>query len=172
VKKIVTLLWQSSIFFFFLSLLWMGTITYVSSQRRSELKVTKQIYFFPHKVAYWWSGTNQPTGFWGKVCRIQYANILDKPLHMLEFALLMFLLWRAFYNLNMMPLQNRAVWFAGLIAFVFACADEFHQSFVPGREFRFVDLAANAMGILLIGLILEIKYHSKRVMYYTGEEDT
>jgi len=171
-KRIVSVFWNSSLCFVLLSILWMGAITYVSSQRRSELTVTKNIYVLPHKIAYWWTGTNAPGGFWGKVTQIQYANKLDKPLHMLEYAVLMFLLWRAFFCLKALPVQSRAVWFAGLIAFVFACLDEFHQSFVPGREFRYVDLIANAAGIILVGIVLEIIYHSKKTMYYTGEEES
>ena len=170
-KHYLSSFWNSSLFFIILSILWMGTITYVSSQRRSELTVTKNIYNFPHKVAYWWSGTNAPSGVWQKVVQVQYGNILDKPLHMMEYALLMFLLWRSIFCLKSMPVQSRAVWLAGLFALVFASLDEFHQSFVPGREFRFVDLVANMVGILLVGIVLEYIFHRKQMQYYTGEDE-
>lgn len=37
----------------------------------------------------------------------------------------------------------------GLIGFLFACSDEWHQTFVPGRMASLADLGADTLGLLL-----------------------
>ncbi len=168
--NIVKRLWNSSLFFLVLACLCMGCITYLSSRKRSELTITRTIYNLPRQVAVWASDTDHPAGIWDRIYHINYANILDKPLHFLEFAVLTFLWWRCFFCVKSVPIQMRAVWFAILITFFFGCLDEFHQFFVPGREFRLVDLAANTFGILFCGAVIEFKLRRNRRMYYTGDE--
>jgi VanZ family protein len=67
--------------------------------------------------------------------------ILRKCAHVTEYAILTFLLRRAL----------AAPWAAGA-AFLYACSDEFHQSFVLGREGRPRDVAIDSIGIV-IGLL-------------------
>ena len=67
--------------------------------------------------------------------------ILRKCAHVTEYAILTFLLRRAL----------AAPWAAGA-AFLYACPDEYHQSFVVGREGRPRDVAIDTIGIV-IGLL-------------------
>jgi VanZ family protein len=67
--------------------------------------------------------------------------ILRKCAHVTEYAILAFLLRRAV-----------ATPWAAAAAFLYACSDEFHQSFVVGREGRPRDVAIDSIGIV-IGLV-------------------
>lgn len=60
----------------------------------------------------------------------------DKLAHTLEYALLGFLLSRAFSNPGA----------AFVIASLYGVSDEFHQSFVPGREASIGDWLADSLG--------------------------
>jgi VanZ family protein len=67
--------------------------------------------------------------------------ILRKCAHVTEYAILAFLLRRAV-----------ATPWAAAAAFLYACSDEYHQSFVVGREGRPRDVAIDSIGIV-IGLL-------------------
>jgi VanZ family protein len=54
-------------------------------------------------------------------------KILKKGGHMVGYALLALLYWRAF------EWKEERRWIAWLLAVLYAVTDEFHQSFVPGR---------------------------------------
>ncbi len=155
--------WHSSSFFCLLSVVWMCIIFHMSSQTSSEFNVTGRLYHFPHAMAKWASQTNAPSGFWGWVDDCDFSHVLDKPLHAFVYALLFFLWWRALYCSPPGPLQSRAVWIAILISFIFGCLDEYHQSFVAGRGFRFTDLAANGVGIAVCALWLGKRYRPRAV---------
>jgi len=74
-----------------------------------------------------------------------WDTVLRKGAHMLEFGLLWVLWWRAFA-------YGRPGW-AAAIAIVYAVSDEVHQSFVDGRVGSPVDVAIDAIGVLLAVLI-------------------
>ena len=141
---------RSPVLYAVLALLWMGGIFYTSSLGSRELKVARSIYVAPHRAAHWASGTNVPAGIWGRVDRQDYTNILDKPPHALAYAVLTLLWWRSFSLTRRKGIGNRAVLLAALIAFIFGCSDEYHQSFSPGRQMRLDDLAANCVGIAAV----------------------
>ena len=67
--------------------------------------------------------------------------ILRKCAHVTEYAILTFLLRRAV-----------ATPWAAAAALLYACSDEYHQSFVVGREGRPRDVAIDSIGIV-IGLL-------------------
>ena len=67
--------------------------------------------------------------------------ILRKCAHVTEYAILAFLLRRAV-----------ATPWAAAAAFLYACSDEYHHSFVVGREGRPRDVAIDSIGIV-IGLV-------------------
>jgi VanZ family protein len=73
---------------------------------------------------------------------------LDKAGHCLEFGLMGFLLAFGFFNaFSTKPLAKFAFTFgAGLIL---AVLDEFHQSYVPFRTSDFMDILADAAGLVL-----------------------
>lgn len=72
---------------------------------------------------------------------------MDKALHLVEYALLGFLLGRA-----LRP-DGAVRWLASVlpaaIALVFGLSDEVHQIAVPERDFSLWDLAADGLGSLL-----------------------
>src|SRR5215208_1872873 len=55
-------------------------------------------------------------------------SIVKKGGHMIGYALLALLYWRAF------DLKKEKLWIAWLLAVLYAVTDEFHQSFTPGRH--------------------------------------
>ncbi len=52
---------------------------------------------------------------------------------------------------------KKALWLSLLAAFLYACSDEFHQSFVPGRGPAFRDVMIDTSGALLGLLIICFK---------------
>jgi len=72
---------------------------------------------------------------------------LAKSAHILEYAILTFLLIRVFreYQLS----QRKVLILAIILAIGYALADEYHQSFILGRESSFRDVGIDSLGILL-----------------------
>ena len=81
--------------------------------------------------------------------------ILRKIVHVLEYAILAFLLIRAISTQD----WKKAIIFSAIIAFLYALSDEYHQSFVFGREGSLWDVGVDSIGIILI-LIL---WYNKKV---------
>jgi VanZ family protein len=67
--------------------------------------------------------------------------LLKKVAHLLEYAVLAVLLHRGVGNEG----GCRALLIGGL----YAASDEFHQSFVPGRNAELLDLAFDILGVVL-----------------------
>ena len=65
--------------------------------------------------------------------------------HVGEFAVLTFLLWRAF-RAHGWATASVLLW-SGALALGFAASDEFHQSFIPGREGAIRDVLIDAIGV-------------------------
>jgi VanZ family protein len=85
--------------------------------------------------------------------------VIRKSAHLLEFALLTFLVWTVLAHL-----QRREEWFKRISAYhnslsfilplLYAISDEAHQYFVPSRKARIGDIIIDTLGILLaLGLI-------------------
>jgi VanZ family protein len=70
--------------------------------------------------------------------------ILRKLAHVAEYGILTALLWRA---LRTHLVTTHAVQIAALVAALYAVSDEWHQTFVPGREGSLRDVAVDALGI-------------------------
>jgi VanZ family protein len=77
--------------------------------------------------------------------------ILRKIVHMLEYALLTFLWWRA---LRTRLSATTAAALAFALAVGYAATDEFHQSFVEGRHGTPVDVGIDAVGAGAAALVL------------------
>ncbi|MBI5180712.1 MAG: VanZ family protein [Nitrospirae bacterium] len=81
----------------------------------------------------------------------------DKIIHLLEYAVLCFLISKTLFS----TLKESVRRYTGLIAIVisllYAISDEFHQSFVPGRSAEVYDVFADGMGAVLSQIILYIK---------------
>jgi len=73
--------------------------------------------------------------------------ILRKIAHILEYAILTFLLVRALEIKN-----KKNIIIAIIIALLYAISDEYHQTFVFGRKGRLGDVGIDGFGILLAAL--------------------
>jgi VanZ family protein len=74
-----------------------------------------------------------------------------KLVHAGEYALLCFLWWRALRGA--LP-ERRAALVAMVIAFAYACTDEFHQTFIHGRHGTPVDVAIDMVGAVSVTIAL------------------
>ena len=75
-----------------------------------------------------------------------YDHPRRKLAHVLEYAGLSLLLYRAFRLHVCRP--SRAWLLAGLVAALYAVSDEWHQTFVPGRERTARDVALDGIGVM------------------------
>jgi len=83
--------------------------------------------------------------------------IVRKCAHLAEYAFCARLLWRAkiqYTSRDTRPWDPRAARWALLAIFLYACTDEIHQLFVPGRGAAFhdvlLDTLGGAFGLLLL----------------------
>ena len=78
---------------------------------------------------------------------------LDKFVHIVEYGPYGYLLARAFHCLLNEVLGQKLILLVIISTFVYGLSDEFHQSFVVGRESSLMDVAADTIGGTL-GLVL------------------
>ena len=74
---------------------------------------------------------------------------IDKIFHLVEFAVLGYLLVRAFLHSNNPGLQKYALLLAIVITILFGLTDELHQFFVPLRQGDFFDLISDSLGAVI-----------------------
>ncbi len=72
---------------------------------------------------------------------------LKKFAHITEYAVLTFLLYRAFLNSGFN--KEESGFYSVLISILYAFSDEYHQSFTPGRESTLRDVIFDALGSVL-----------------------
>ena len=77
--------------------------------------------------------------------------ILRKLAHMIEYGLLLFLLWRP---LREVAAEPRALAAAFAVSLLYAASDEWHQSFVDGRHGTPVDVGIDAVGMTVAALLI------------------
>lgn len=81
--------------------------------------------------------------------RIPYVGVWDQVVkkggHLLSYAILTILWLRPLGR--RLPCRRAAV-LAGGVAFLYAITDEFHQTFVPGRNGNCIDVMIDGAGIL------------------------
>ena len=109
---------------------------------------------------FWGSSRSTLPGPWGS--REPWSNALGMATHMAEYAILAALTHRALRQTS--AAARRALSFPSHFSFLipmlfpllFALSDEWHQSFVPGRQCTLADLALDAagaaLGLLLVGV--------------------
>jgi VanZ family protein len=85
--------------------------------------------------------------------------------HAGEYALLTALWTWAFAPILRWPVPPAV---AAAISFAYALSDEFHQSFVPGREASGFDLVVDAVGIVLALVFLAPRLRPRAVRSRTG----
>lgn len=75
--------------------------------------------------------------------------VLRKGAHIVVYAILTLLLFRALHNGHGVQTKTALVW-AAILALLYAFSDEFHQHFVPGRHGRIRDITVDAIGIAMV----------------------
>jgi VanZ family protein len=87
-----------------------------------------------------------------------FGNLADFIVRKCAHFTVYFVLYLLLYNaLRERFTFKRALLFSLLAAFLYACSDEFHQSFVPGRGPAFKDVMIDTSGSMLGLLIIYIK---------------
>lgn len=124
---------------------------------RRKLRLVFGVAAILFMMGIWWGSSQLPHTASGKPAwwsqMIDRIPFRDKGAHLTEYTLLGFLLggirWR------------RSKWSAVLVGWTYAAIDEWHQSWVPGRESSAADWLADAAGILLgclLVILLEVLY--------------
>lgn len=72
--------------------------------------------------------------------------IVKKTAHLTEFAILAILLYRALLSEKVK--KEKIIFWTLAFSIIYAFSDEFHQSFIPGREPRLRDVAIDGFGSL------------------------
>lgn len=72
---------------------------------------------------------------------------IRKAAHSTEYACLSLLVFFPFYIYK--KIQTKSYLFVILFCFFYACTDELHQLFVPGRACRFLDICIDTFGAIL-----------------------
>jgi len=143
-----------------LVLMWMAFIFFLSSQPAQDSdklsrSVARNILVIGEKTGILEHGTSEKT---------ELVNALNKKLrniaHASVYTVLSMLFLNAVHGTRIKGLKSYL--FAFLFCVFYACTDEFHQSFVPGRSAQFFDLvldctgAAAGIGICGIKRIVEL----------------
>lgn len=81
----------------------------------------------------------------------------DKVYHMVEYAILSFLLYQALNSSFENKHRGKIVLLAILLTILYGISDEFHQSFVPTRSSDIYDVVANASGSIIMQGLIYIK---------------
>ncbi|OGK52643.1 hypothetical protein A3D00_01510 [Candidatus Woesebacteria bacterium RIFCSPHIGHO2_02_FULL_38_9] len=97
---------------------------------------------------------------------VQVANsyvlnfIFFKFLHLTEYAILYFLVFRAFFYFSQKNLSlKQMMLLAIIITLLYAVSDEIHQLFVPTREGKIRDVLIDSLGILLSFVYTKKYFH-------------
>jgi len=89
------------------------------------------------------------------------AELLGQLMHLLEYAVLAFLLVRALHRTLATSQKTNSLTI--IIAMIFAFSDEVHQLYVPGRAFQVIDLFIDFLGILFgVFLYTRLKIEPRR----------
>ena len=77
------------------------------------------------------------------------GSFSDKHVHGLVYAGLALMIVRAWAGGAWSAVTYARAWRAGLLAVAYGATDEWHQSFVPGRDASLADLGADTLGAAL-----------------------
>ncbi|MCX6732219.1 MAG: VanZ family protein [Candidatus Roizmanbacteria bacterium] len=112
-------------YYWFPPVAWMGIIFYMSSQR--SISLTSHV----------------TTDF-----------VTFKTLHMIEYAFLFFLFYRAFQSSKYIK-DNISVLCAFFMTMFYSLTDEFHQLYIATRQGRLRDVLFDVVGILIMYVIIK-----------------
>ncbi len=81
---------------------------------------------------------------------IWWDFVMKKTAHIVEYGILYFLIFRAMSRGVKRQASSVKHWlFPFIFAFLYAISDELHQSFVPGRTARMMDVGFDTVGMFL-----------------------
>lgn len=83
--------------------------------------------------------------------------IVRKGAHFTEYLILYLLA----YNVNKFYFKRKAKLYSIIVVFLYACSDEIHQFFIPGREMHIRDVIIDTAGGLFGYLVVSIKSRTK-----------
>ena len=89
----------------------------------------------------------------------QYVTIVRKSAHFIIYLVLGLLLIS--YIKEYKIVNWKSMFFAFVIAFLYACSDEVHQLFVPGRSGNIIDVGIDSLGAYL-GITIYYLYYKWR----------
>lgn len=136
-----------------LLLVWMGFIFYMSHKTGDES--TKQSGFVIYIFNFIGIDLNS---YFGELATL----IIRKGAHFTEY----FILGILSYNVLKEYVDNkRAILYSIGIVFLYACSDEYHQSFIPGRAAAFTDVLIDTSGGICGSIIIYINNLMKRKRY-------
>lgn len=81
-------------------------------------------------------------------------TIVRKIAHVSEYAILTLLIFKSLQSYKKIPIYTYTL----LLAVSYACTDEIHQSFIPGRTALFTDVLIDSIGIILMLVFLRWFY--------------
>lgn len=85
--------------------------------------------------------------------------MIRKTAHMNEYAILLLFIYYGLYKTITYKYQ---LLISLLITFIYACSDEFHQLFIPGRSGQFMDVLIDTSGALIMLLIIYLWQKRKK----------
>lgn len=88
-----------------------------------------------------------------------FSGLIRKAAHVTEYIVLCASLNIAFY---VSADRNYKTWLSLLIVFLYACTDEIHQLFVPGRSGQFTDVLIDCSGAAVLSLIIFVFVKKKK----------
>ena len=90
--------------------------------------------------------------------------VVRKGAHMFLFCVLGILFFGSVYNGDNIL---KSVFIALLLAFLYACSDEYHQTFVVGRSGQFddvlIDFIGAFIGVFIVSLIVKLNIFKKKI---------
>ncbi|MEZ4662935.1 MAG: VanZ family protein [Caldilineaceae bacterium] len=119
--------------YWLLSALWMGVIFVLSHQPKAELAPAQPSAFLSNLAVDW-------NLFWQIFFQIDWDTVAGKGAHVVVYGVLAFLLWQT-------QTQPR---FVLCVAILYACSDELHQIFIPGRTPKLTDVLFDSAGVLMM----------------------
>jgi VanZ family protein len=79
---------------------------------------------------------------------VSFINRWDKGAHFIEYYLFGFLIRRWLVNSGSLFMRNRSPYFTLLIGICYGLSDEWHQSYIPGRDSTIEDVLSDALGVV------------------------
>lgn len=148
--------------FFILALLWMAMIFYMSNQPAHISSAQSS------GVIEMLSGIPIVGNVIKKMIELDIAQfIIRKAAHLSAFCILAILIFMSLYN--DIKMINIVAFKSMLFTFLYACTDEFHQFFIPGRssEFRdvMIDSTGGFIGIIIVYIIIKLANKKCRTKY-------